>query len=164
MQLRGLYIEDDRKNIVVTRKLFQQEGLAVESLEALPADLGELYPLVLAKRVDFLLIDHELNKLVPYTGFEALSEIRKHDRTIYAVLLTNFAVEDFKDEFGSYDLEVNKKELSDEKKLSEVAAKIRRACERIVDTQVLAQVEATQKHEEEKLEILRKIHESLVDG
>ena len=95
MRLKGLYIEDDKKNICVTKKLFEQEGFDLEALDELPVDLENLYPLILERNIDFLLIDHELNKLVSYTGFDALNEIRKHDRTIYAVLLTNFEVEDF---------------------------------------------------------------------
>lgn len=163
MRLKGLYIEDDKKNICVTKKLFEQEGFDLEALDELPVDLENLYPLILEKNIDFLLIDHELNKLVSYTGFDALNEIRKHDRTIYAVLLTNFEVEDFKEEFGSYDLEVNKSELSDDQKLNDIAAKIRRACERIVDSKVLAQVEEQQKIEQQKLELLKQIEKRLAE-
>lgn len=161
MPMKGIYIEDDDKNIRVIQLLFEQEGFEVVSLPKLPIDIKDLYPLVLEQKADFLLIDHQLNKKVSYTGYEALKEIRKHDGTIYAVLLTTFKVEDFKEEFGIYDLEVNKDQLDDDNKLSEISEKIRRACTRATDFDVLASAEESRKFAEESLEILRQIHKKV---
>jgi hypothetical protein len=57
-----------------------------------------------------------------------LREIRSHDSNIYAVLLTNYPLDDYKDELGEYDYQLNKSELKDTKKMNELIAKIRRAC------------------------------------
>ncbi len=161
MQLKGIYIEDDDKNLIVTQELFRQEGFDMVMLQHLPDKLEDIYPLILEQRADFLLVDHELNKKVSYTGYEALREIRKHDSTIYAVLLTNFRVEDFKAEFGSYDLEVHKSQLSDDDKLHEIAEKIRRACARTSDSEALAHAEESRKFAQERLDILRQIQKSI---
>lgn len=161
MALKGLYIEDDQSNLIVNSKLFRQEGFEMTYLPGLPSDINELYPMVMEHRPDFLLIDHELNKLTGYSGFEALTEIRKHDRSIYAILLTNYKMEDYKDEFGAYDLQVHKSELANDEKLAEIASKICRACERTADLSVLAQLDEVRKLEEEKLSILRQIHKSV---
>ena len=163
MALKGLYIEDDQSNLIVNSKLFRQEGFDMTYLPQLPKDIGELYPMVMDHRPDFLLIDHELNKLTGYSGYDALTEIRKHDRTIYAILLTNYKMEDYTDEFGAYDLQVHKSELSSDEKLSEITSKIHRACERSADLSVLAQLDEVRKLEEEKLTLLRQIHQSIQD-
>lgn len=164
MLLKGIYIEDDDKNIVVTQELFRQEGFEMVALQQLPEKVEEIYPLIIEQRADFLLIDHELNKKVSYTGYEALQEIRKHDSTIYAVLLTNFQVEDFKAEFGVYDLEVHKSQLSDDDKLSEISTKIRRACSRASEIEMLAQAEESKKFAQERLEILRQIQKKVSES
>lgn len=161
MPHKGIYIEDDDKNISVTQALFSQEGFEIVPLPQLPLDIKELYPLVLQQDADFLLIDHQLNKKVSYTGYEALQEIRRHDSTIYAVLLTTFKVEDFKAEFSLYDLEVNKDQLNDDAKLSEISEKIRRACVRATDADALAHAQESRKFAEESLAFLRQIHEKV---
>ena len=161
MPHKGIYIEDDDKNIIVTQALFSQEGFEIEPLPQLPLDVKDIYPLVLQQGADFLLIDHQLNKKVSYTGYDALKEIRRHDSTIYAVLLTTFKVDDFKKEFGIYDLEVNKDQLNNDNKLSEISEKIRRACDRASDADALAQAKENRKFAEESLEILRQIHQKV---
>ena len=158
MPHKGIYIEDDDQNIRVIQVLFSQEGFEIVPLPCLPLDINELYPLILQQEADFLLIDHQLNKKVSYTGYDALQEIRRHDSTIYAVLLTTFKVEDFKEEFGIYDLEVNKSQLNDDTKLSEIAEKIRRACTRATNADALTHAEESRKFAEESLEILRQIN------
>ena len=163
MLIKGLYIEDDDKNIFVIKALFEQEGFEIVTLPQLPKKVEDIYPLVLEQQVDFLLVDHELNKKVGYSGFDALREIRKCDSTIYAILLTNFQVEDFKTEFDSYDLELHKSELSDENKLREISSKIRRACARSVDLKTLVQVEENCKREKEELELLKEIYKRVTE-
>lgn len=161
MAHRGIYIEDDDKNIYVVQSLFSQEGFEIVPLPQLPQNIDELYPLILQEDADFLLIDHQLNKKVSYTGYDALQEIRRHDSTIYAVLLTTFKVEDFKEEFGLYDLEVNKAQLNDDDKLSEISEKIHRACVRATDADALANAKESRKFAEDSLKILREIHQKV---
>lgn len=154
---KGIYIEDDDSNILVIQTLFEQEGLEVEALSELPEDKEDLYALLLEKKADFLLVDHELNKKVSYNGYEALQSIRDQDSTLYAVLLTNFRVEDFKNEFGIYDMEVYKGDLHLDDKLQEICEKIKRACARADDAKSLACAKESRKYAEERLEILRQI-------
>lgn len=161
MPHKGIYIEDEDKNISVTQALFSQEGFEIVPLPRLPLDVKDIYPLVLQQNADFLLIDHQLNKKVSYNGYEALQEIRRHDSTIYAVLLTTFKVEDFKAEFSLYDLEVNKDQLNNDAKLSEISEKIRRACVRATDADALAHAQESRKFAEESLAFLRQIHEKV---
>ena len=161
MAHKGIYIEDDDKNIYVVQSLFSQEGFDIVPLPRLPQNIEELYPLILQQDADFLLIDHQLNKKVSYTGYDALQEIRRHDSNIYAVLLTTFKVEDFKEEFGLYDLEVNKDQLNDDTKLVEISEKIRRACVRATDADALAYAKESRKFAEDSLQILREIHQKV---
>ena len=163
MDLKGLYIEDDNYNVLTYKELFGQEGFEILSVPQLPSAPQDIYPLIMEADPDFLLIDHELNKKVTYTGYDALCEIRKQDSTIFAVLLTNFPVQDFKKEFGIYDLEVSKGQLDDDAKLAEISAKIRRACIRAADAEILAHAEENRKFAEEGLEILRQIHKKVTD-
>ena len=163
MRLKGLYIEDDDSNILVYRELFDQEGFEILSVPRLPAIPEDIYPLIMELDPDFLIIDHELNKKVKYSGYEALLEIRKQDSTIFAILLTNFKVIDFKHEFGIYDLEVYKGDLDEDGKLNEISAKIRRACKRRADAENLGYAEENRKFAEESLEILRQIHKKVTD-
>lgn len=163
MPLKGLYVEDDNANVLVYRELFGQEGFEILSVPQLPSTPEEIYPLVMEIDPDFLLIDHELNKKAAYTGYEALCEIRKQDSTIFAVLLTNFPVQDFKHEFGIYDLEVYKGDLDNDDKLDEVSTKIRRACLRLADAEILVHAEESRKFAEDSLEILRQIHKKVTD-
>ncbi len=161
MGLRGLYIEDDPSNVVVQKMIFEQEGFEIVEYPFLPERKEDLYSELIKLKPDFLLIDHELNKRVSYTGYDALKEIRKSDSTIYAVLLTNFPKEDFKGEFGSYDLEVNKSELCDDDKLKDISEKIRRACDRNLELEMLARASQAQKNEEEKLRLLTDIYNAV---
>ena len=163
MPLKGLYIEDDPSNILTYKELFAPEGLEIVSVPQLPLAPEDIYPMVMDADPDFLLIDHELNKRVAYTGYDALREIRKQDSTIFAVLLTNFPVQDFKNEFGIYDLEVRKGELDKDEKIDEVVQKIKRACMRASEDEVLAHAEENRRFAEESLEILRQIHKKVTE-
>lgn len=128
--LTGLYIEDEPKNITLMQGRFSLfPGIKLIGIDMYPRTLNEFYDFVVENDVDFLLIDHELEKAsVDYKGIEVLREIRSHDDNIYAVLLTNYPLDDYKDELGEYDYQLNKAELKDTKKMNELIAKIRRAC------------------------------------
>lgn len=161
-KLKGIYIEDDVNNIEVIKLLFEFEDIIIVSLDELPDKVEDIYPLVMRNEPDFLIIDHELNKKVGYTGIEALREIRRHDRTIYAALLTNFPLEDFKEEFGEYDNEISKRELNSGKKMKEIVSKISRACELRKDNQLLEMIEMRSEIEDDKLKELRQIKKRLL--
>ncbi len=163
MLFKGLYIEDDPSNVLTYKELFAPEGLEIVSIPQLPLASEDIYPMVMDADPDFLLIDHELNKRVAYTGYDALREIRKQDSTIFAVLLTNFPVQDFKKEFGIYDLEVRKGELDKDEKIDEVVQKIKRACMRASEDEILAHAEENRRFAEESLEILRQIHKKVTE-
>lgn len=128
--LTGLYIEDEPKNITLMQGRFSLfSGIKLIGIDKYPQTLNGFYDFVVENEVDFLLIDHELEKAsVGYKGIEVLREIRSHDSNIYAVLLTNYPLEDYRDELGEYDYQLNKAELKDTKKMNELIAKIRRAC------------------------------------
>lgn len=128
--LTGLYIEDEPKNITLMQGWFSLfPGIKLIGIGKYPQTLNGFYDFVVENEVDFLLIDHELEKAsVDYKGIEVLREIRSHDSNIYAVLLTNYPLEDYRDELGEYDYQLNKAELKDTKKMNELIAKIRRAC------------------------------------
>ena len=128
--LIGLYIEDEPKNVTLMQGRFSlSPGIKLIGIVTYPQTLDGFYDYVVENDVDFLLIDHELDKAsVNYKGIEVLREIRSHDSNIYAVLLTNYPLDDYKDELGEYDYQLNKAELKDTKKMNELIAKIRRAC------------------------------------
>ena len=100
--------------------------MKLDCLDKLPLTVDSYYDIILEKNVDFLIIDFHLEKQVTYKGIDVLREIRKHDSTIYAVLLTNYELDDFADQFGDYDCELQKSEITSRYK--DVAEKIKRAC------------------------------------
>ena len=146
--LTGLYIEDEPKNITLMQGRFSLfPGIKLLGIDRYPQTLNEFYNFVVENDVDFLLIDHELEKAsVDYKGIEVLREIRSYDSNIYAVLLTNYPLGDYKDELGEYDYQLNKAELKDTKKMNELAAKKRRACSLRKDNNTLSLME--EKNEE----------------
>ena len=125
-ELIGLFIEDEAANVDIYTRLFALEGLKLDCLDKLPLTVDSYYDIILEKNVDFLIIDFHLEKQVTYKGIDVLREIRKHDSTIYAVLLTNYELDDFADQFGDYDYELQKSEITSRYK--DVAEKIKRAC------------------------------------
>lgn len=128
--LVGLYIEDEPKNVTLMKGRFSlYQGMELIGLNRYPETVNGFYDIVIDSNVDFLLVDHELDKaLVDYKGIDVLREIRRHDSHIYAVLLTNYNLDDYKDELGEYDFQLNKEELSKPEKMKELVAKIKRGC------------------------------------
>ena len=133
------------------------EGIEIEGLETLPQNINEYVAVIIEKKIDFVIIDHELEKMVSYKGIDALKAIREYDNTIYAILLTNFPLTDYKDELGNYDFQLNKNELRESGKIQELADKIRRACELRADNKVLAAMDVKQQEQERLLAELKKI-------
>ena len=106
--------------------------------------------------MDFLLIDHELDKLhVSYKGIDVLKEIRKQDSNIYAVLLTNYPLDNYKTELEEYDFQLNKSELANISKMQELTAKIKRACGNKQENKDLAFMDTQNRNLQEILEQLR---------
>lgn len=145
-KLVGLYIEDEPKNITVMQGRFSlYPGIELVDIDYYPQSVEGFYDIVVEKNVDFLLVDHELDKVsVSYKGIDVLREIRKHDSNIYAVLLTNYPLDDYKGELGEYDFQLNKKELSDTEKMKELVAKIKRGCALREDNDLLASMDQKQ--------------------
>lgn len=156
-ELRGLYIEDDLSNIMVQQARFSLfEGIQIVGIEELPKSVEEFYPLIVRDKIDFLIIDHELDKqMVSYKGSTALKEIRKNDSTIYAILLTNYPLSDYKEELGAYDFQLTKSELKEPGKIAELVEKIRRACELRRDNKILAEMELRNKEKEDIIQALK---------
>ncbi len=149
-EICGLYIEDDTNNVKVQQARFDLYDIQIKGLEQLPKRIEDFYPIVVREHIDFLIIDHELDKqMVSYKGSDALNEIRKHDSTIYAILLTNYNLDDYKEELGAYDYQLTKGEMAQPGKIDEVVQKIRRACELRCDNKVLAELEQRHKEKEE---------------
>ncbi|MCH5249134.1 MAG: hypothetical protein J1E98_04355 [Lachnospiraceae bacterium] len=161
-ELLGLYIEDDMNNVMVQQARFDLfEGINIMGLEKLPENIEDFYSIIVKEHIDFLIIDHELDKqTVSYKGSDALNEIRKNDSTIYAILLTNYTLEDYKEELGAYDYQLTKKEMAEEGKIAEVVQKIKRACELRYDNKLLAEME---KRNREKEELINELKSFTVD-
>lgn len=158
-ELRGLFIEDEVANIDIYTKLFALEGLHLECIDKLPATLDGFYDIVLERDVDFLIIDYHLDKQVTYKGIDVLREIRKHDSTIYAVLLTNYQLEDFADQFGDYDYELKKDAIVE--RYVDIAEKIKRACELRKENMIYKGIEQQAEEESDTIKLLKEISSKL---
>lgn len=154
-KLVGLFIEDEIANIDIYTRLFELEGLKIEYLDKLPQTVEEYYDIILEKNIDFLIIDFHLEKQVTYKGIDVLREIRKHDSTMYAVLLTNYELNDFADQFGDYDYEVQKTSIPTRYK--DVAEKIKRACDLRKDNLTYRAIEIRQEQVAETIKLLQEI-------
>lgn len=158
-ELKGLFIEDEMANVDIYTRLFKLEGLILECIEKLPENIGDFYDIVLERNVDFLIIDYHLDKQVTYKGIDVLREIRKYDSTIYAVLLTNYQLEDFADAFGDYDYELKKDAIVS--RVSDVSEKIKRACELRKENAVFSEINEQEKKEEDTIQLLKEISAKL---
>ncbi|MHA2854256.1 LM5578_1851 family response regulator [Paenibacillus lautus] len=158
-ELTGLFIEDELANIEIYTELFATEGLKLEYLKELPQSPEQYYDIILKMDIDFLIIDYHLDKQVTYKGIDVLREIRKNDSTIYAVLLTNYQLEDFSDQFGEYDYELKKDTIT--KRYSDVADKIKRACDLRKDNIIFNAIEEPQKEETNTIRLLKEISSKL---
>ncbi len=77
-QLVGLYIEDEEKNIILMQGRFALKGIRIIGLGKFPQDLKNIYDYVIDNQVDFLIVDHELEKAyVSYKGIDMLKYFRK---------------------------------------------------------------------------------------
>lgn len=158
-ELKGLFIEDEVANIDIYTKLFELEGLHLEYIDRLPSTLDGFYDIVLEKDVDFLIIDYHLDKQVAYKGIDVLREIRKYDSTIYAVLLTNYQLEDFAEQFGDYDYELKKDTIVE--RYVDVAEKIKRACDLRKENMIYKEIELQAEEESNTIKLLKEISSKL---
>lgn len=157
--LKGLFIEDDKSNIYVYTELLKSEGLELIYFDSLPNNLNEYYDFIIKNNIDFLIIDYHLDKQVPYKGIDVLKEIRKYDDTIYSILLTNYDLDNFKEEFGEYDYEIAKKEFSTQYK--NIAEKIKRACEFRNQNQISKSIDEKINSDEKVISLLEEIKSKL---
>lgn len=158
-ELKGLFIEDEVANIDIYTQLFALAGLHLEYINKLPSTLEGFYDIVLERDVDFLIIDYHLDKQVTYKGIDVLREIRKHDSTIYAVLLTNYQLENFADQFGDYDYELKKDAIVD--RYVDVAEKIKRACELRKENMIYKGIVQQEEEESDTIKLLKEISSKL---
>lgn len=158
-KLKGLFIEDEINNVYVYEMLLAKENLTLDYFEELPLNIEDYYPTILEKQIDFLIIDYHLDKQVQYKGIDVLKEIRKHDNTIYAVLLTNYQLEEFREQFSVYDYELNKEAFKDRYK--DVAEKIKRACELRKDNFIIQEIEKQSKKQSDSDTITLQILEDI---
>jgi CheY-like chemotaxis protein len=158
-ELKGLFIEDELANMEIYTKLFALEGLRLEYIDKLPPTPDGFYDIVLEKEIEFLIIDYHLDKQVTYKGIDVLREIRKYDSTIYAVLLTNYQLEDFADQLGDYDYELRKDAIS--KRYEDVAKKIKRACELRKESIIYKGIEQQATEESDTIKLLKEISAKL---
>lgn len=129
-KLMGLYIDDEPKNVTVMQGRFSlYEDIEVIGLNEFPENLDNYYDVIVKNNVSFLIIDRELvKKPVSYNGTDILRAIRKHDSTIYAILLTNSSPKDYQDELGEYDSQFRKIDLADNYIFNCIISRIKRAC------------------------------------
>lgn len=158
-KLKGLFVEDDKDNIFIYTQLLESVGLELVCFETLPNDIGEYYNFIIENNIDFLIIDYHLDKQVSYKGIDVLKEIRKHDDTIYSVLLTNYDLDNFKEEFGEYDYEIAKKEFSNQYK--NIAEKIKRGCEIRKQNQISKNIEDKIESDRKVISLLEEIKSKL---
>lgn len=152
-------LEDKVVPIIKKYEDIALEGLKLDCLDKLPLTVDSYYDIILEKNVDFLIIDFHLEKQVTYKGIDVLREIRKHDSTIYAVLLTNYELDDFADQFGDYDYELQKSEITSRYK--DVAEKIKRACGLRKENLMYRAVEINQQQDTETIRLLQEISSKL---
>lgn len=88
-----------------------------------------------------------------------ISHLRTNDSTIYAVLLTNYELDDFADQFGDYDYELQKSEITSRYK--DVAEKIKRACGLRKENLMYRAVEINQQQDTETIRLLQEISSKL---
>ncbi len=161
-RLKGLYIEDDPKNIKTYSEYLSLEGLEMISLEELPKNIEDYYDIILQNDIDFLLIDYHLDKQVNYSGTDVLKTVRKNDPTIYGVLLTNFDLEE-NYELGEYDYEFQKDEFL--KSYKKVCEKIKRACKSREESEIVNPINENLKikldKEKEAIKLLEEIKAKL---
>ncbi len=164
-KLIGLYIEDEPKNITMLQawfELYSKKEIELVGVDVFPQQLNEFYDIVIDKNIDFLIVDHELDKVpVSYKGIDVLKEIRKNDRNIYAILLTNFSLDNYREELGEYDFQLEKRELQDPEKVKELVVKIKRACDLRSDNDILAGMVEVQKEEDALLQLLEQVKDRI---
>ena len=147
-ELIGLFIEDEPKNVRAYTDFFALEGLKVECLDKLLPTVDGYYDIVLKRNIDFLIIDFHLDKEVTYKGIDVLKEIRKYDSTIYAILLTNYNIDELKkSEFTS--------------RYKDVAEKIKRACSLRKENLMYATMKTQQEKDDKTIRLLQEISSKL---
>lgn len=161
MTLKGFYIEDDLSNITSYGQYFEEAGIQILYEGKLLDSPDEYYDLICKHDVDFVIIDNHLEKQgVSYDGFDVLKSIRKHDASIYILLLTNYSYDNKSiQELGEFDQTINKDEFV--KQFDGIINRIRRATYRKESDEFQMEVQIGLDKEQEvineQLEELKKI-------
>ena len=108
---KGIYFDDDESNHTTYSRLFKKYNLELLTYEPLPERPEECYEQVLAKEVDFVVVDFDFSmKGLSYNGIDVVKLIRKHDPEIFLIYLT---AKEFQQKIlGEFDIAINKQEFS----------------------------------------------------
>lgn len=165
MALKGFYIEDDLSNITSYGQFFEEADIEILHEGKLLESPDDYYDLICKYDVDFVIIDNHLEKQgVSYDGFDVLKSIRKHDSSIYILLLTNFSYDDKSiQELGEFDQTIKKDDFV--KQFDGIINRIRRATYRKEVDEFQAEVQRGLDKKQEivdaQLQELKKISNSL---
>ncbi|MEF3304711.1 hypothetical protein [Paenibacillus sp. GYB003] len=164
MCIKGFYIEDELENINSLRRHFNLEGIELHYKEELLESPNQYYDLFCALKINFLIIDKNLDKKgMGYSGLDVLEEIRKQDSNIYIVLITSYVNEIEIKDLSEFDQVIDKGNLESE--LDSLIIRIKRSYNRskvkqTVDEFELGMTQKTSRLDSEILE-LKKINETI---
>lgn len=114
-KFKGLLIDDEKDNYDTYARYMRGREIDVVPFFELPENVDEIYNIILNNDVDFVIIDKELGKQsVAYSGLDVLRMIRKNDREIYIMFLTNNDIGENMDELGEFDQIIKKKDFATE--------------------------------------------------
>lgn len=136
--IKGLLIEDDIDTIMSYQDRFKLYDLNLISVENFPNNPKDFFDIALDQNVDFIIIDNHLDKKhVDYNGIDVLDEIRRQDKEIFILYLTN---KDFvKEKLNMFDMEINKMDLP--QRYGDVSERIKRAISRDVMIKLEREIE-----------------------
>ena len=131
--MRGLYIDDERKNVDLMRARFELYDIEICGIDDLPNNIDAIIREISTGSYDFLIIDFDLTKWrVCCNSDDIMMAIRGRGNDIYTILLTNFPIDEGID-LKLYDCEMQKIALSSPLKMRELIGKIKRGVARIED-------------------------------
>lgn len=111
----GLLIDDSEENYNTYARFIISRDIDVLPFFDLPDNVDSLYNMVIEENVDFIIIDKELGEqAVNYNGLDVLKAIRKNDKEIYIIFLTNNDIGDDMKELGEFDQIIKKKNFATE--------------------------------------------------
>lgn len=111
----GMLIDDSEENYNTYARFIMSRDIDVLPFFDLPDDVESLYDMIIEKNVDFIIIDKELGEqAVNYNGLDVLRAIRRKDKEIYIIFLTNNDIGNDMKELGEFDQIIKKKNFATE--------------------------------------------------